>query len=365
VSGKIIAVCTSANKGERKKNVGRANLLPGLGLEGDAHAGFAHRQVSAVLVDRDDVSTLYAGLINDKEFGGIFVSHDSGANWTQMSTGLDGSDVFSLSQAEDGTLLAGTNHGVFLRSRRDAQWRPANTLIVEKLVPPRWTRKGAKPAPPRKVTETSQLRSRVARLDVVPGRWVAATSAGVFVSTDSGRTWRGGPVLGNQDFISVRATSQMIVAATIRNLVVSLDGGTQWYSAALPRFLTAIYGVTVDPKSTIWVATREGAFLSRDNGETWEHVLGGLSPHYVTSIFSDEDGKRLLATAKTGLYESTDGGRSWRLAASGLPLRTLTSGGGRLFATTSFDGIVAEPRGRHAESSAAGSGSGGSFRQRK
>ncbi len=42
----IIAVCTSAKKGERKSNVGEALLLKNLGLENDAHAGFAHRQVS-------------------------------------------------------------------------------------------------------------------------------------------------------------------------------------------------------------------------------------------------------------------------------------------------------------------------------
>ncbi len=42
----IIAVCTSPEKGERKKNVGEGTLLRGKGLESDAHAGFAHRQVS-------------------------------------------------------------------------------------------------------------------------------------------------------------------------------------------------------------------------------------------------------------------------------------------------------------------------------
>lgn len=330
-----------------------------------SNRGFAHRQVSAVLVDRDDVSTLYAGLVNDKEFGGVFVSHDTGAHWMQMSAGLDGSDVFSLQQAEDGTLLAGTNRGVFLRGRRDPAWRPADTLIVEKLVPPRWTRKGAKPAPPRRITETSQLRTRVAQLAVTPGRWLAATSAGIFISTDAGRTWRGGPVLGNQDFITVRATPQTIVAATIRAVVVSLDGGKQWYPAALPQFVTAVHSVTVDANSTIWVATREGAFLSRDKGETFEHVLAGLPPHYVTSIFCDQDGRRLLATSGTGLYQSSDGGRSWRLAASGLPLRGLISAGGRLFATTSFDGIVAEPLGGQAESTAAVPASAGSRQQRK
>ncbi|TWH49479.1 MOSC domain-containing protein [Sporomusa sp. KB1] len=51
MQGKIVAVCTSKNKGERKKNVGEANLLVGLGLEGDAHAGFQHRQVSLLAVE--------------------------------------------------------------------------------------------------------------------------------------------------------------------------------------------------------------------------------------------------------------------------------------------------------------------------
>jgi len=51
MQGKIVAVCTSKNKGERKKNIGQSNLLPGLGLEGDAHAGFQHRQVSLLALE--------------------------------------------------------------------------------------------------------------------------------------------------------------------------------------------------------------------------------------------------------------------------------------------------------------------------
>ena len=51
MNGEIIAVCTSPNKGERKKNVGQGMLLPELGLEGDAHAGFQHRQVSLLALE--------------------------------------------------------------------------------------------------------------------------------------------------------------------------------------------------------------------------------------------------------------------------------------------------------------------------
>lgn len=51
MNGTVVAVCTSKHKGERKTNVGQATLLPGLGLEGDAHAGFQHRQVSLLALE--------------------------------------------------------------------------------------------------------------------------------------------------------------------------------------------------------------------------------------------------------------------------------------------------------------------------
>jgi len=45
-SGRVVAVNTSATKGVIKHNVGEAYLQADLGLIGDAHAGFMHRQVS-------------------------------------------------------------------------------------------------------------------------------------------------------------------------------------------------------------------------------------------------------------------------------------------------------------------------------
>jgi MOSC domain-containing protein YiiM len=44
--GEVVAVCTSEGKGTAKDNVGRAALRVDWGLEGDAHAGPWHRQVS-------------------------------------------------------------------------------------------------------------------------------------------------------------------------------------------------------------------------------------------------------------------------------------------------------------------------------
>lgn len=49
--GKIIAVCISANKGERKTPVESVLLKEGHGVVGDAHAGDWHRQVSLLAIE--------------------------------------------------------------------------------------------------------------------------------------------------------------------------------------------------------------------------------------------------------------------------------------------------------------------------
>ena len=59
-SGRIIAVCTSRVKGTVKKDVGEAKLIEEFGIEGDAHGGFAHRQVS--LIASEDIEIMKAKL---------------------------------------------------------------------------------------------------------------------------------------------------------------------------------------------------------------------------------------------------------------------------------------------------------------
>lgn len=46
MTGRVVAVCVSLSKGERKTPVASAELRPGHGIVGDAHAGDWHRQVS-------------------------------------------------------------------------------------------------------------------------------------------------------------------------------------------------------------------------------------------------------------------------------------------------------------------------------
>jgi len=63
-AGRIIAVCTSPEKGTVKHDAGSAALIEEFGLEGDAHGGFAHRQVSRIASeDIDAMKEKLPGLV--------------------------------------------------------------------------------------------------------------------------------------------------------------------------------------------------------------------------------------------------------------------------------------------------------------
>lgn len=54
MSGSVLAVCISLNKGERKKPVPAVELVQEHGIAGDAHAGDWHRQVSLLAQESID-----------------------------------------------------------------------------------------------------------------------------------------------------------------------------------------------------------------------------------------------------------------------------------------------------------------------
>jgi MOSC domain-containing protein YiiM len=51
MSGRVLAVCTSENKGERKKPVDVVEVKENHGVVGDAHSGEWHRQISLLAIE--------------------------------------------------------------------------------------------------------------------------------------------------------------------------------------------------------------------------------------------------------------------------------------------------------------------------
>ena len=320
--------------------------------------GYTHRYVTSIVADQKDPNTIYVGVVNDREWGGVFYSHDGGEHWLQKSAGLGGKDVFTLKQASNGTLVSGTNHGMYALERNATGWHPINSIVTEK-VSTRTVKKGSKKSQvASKTTTRSVLEAKVSDIEIVGERWMAATSNGLYFSKDQGKSWMGGPVQGEKDFVSINGKGETVVAATRTKVFVSSDNGGTFTQHNLAAYVTNIRGVTVTPDSHIFVASREGAFHSSDSGATWQHVVNGLPDKDITSVSYDGSGKRLLATSlQTGvIFESADSGRSWRRGPdAGYPLRRVNVVRGRFIGATPFDGVIVQPE-NEPHSAAAGAG---------
>ena len=67
--GTVIAVCTSPSKGTQKTNVNEAVFIEDYGIEGDAHAGKWHRQVSLLSYDKIQAFREKGAEVEDGAFG--------------------------------------------------------------------------------------------------------------------------------------------------------------------------------------------------------------------------------------------------------------------------------------------------------
>jgi photosystem II stability/assembly factor-like uncharacterized protein len=285
-----------------------------------ANDGFSQRQITSVVADPSDPSDLYAGVVNDKEFGGVFHAHNG--VWSQMSEGLGGLDIFDLALSGDGQLVAASNRGLFLFDAKARRWQPSRISIAAKpLPPPSSTRgkgqKAAMPKPSRALMAQSIFTGRVRSLALANRRWYAATDAGILYSDNEGVSWSGGAIEEEKSFFSVAAHDQTVAAASVSGVWVSADYAQHWLRQPLPPEVSRVYSVTITQDDEIWLSTREGAFRwirrSSDEG-AWERRLNGLPSREVTSI-REQGALLLVAAAGNTVYVSRDRGQSWKAAA--------------------------------------------------
>jgi photosystem II stability/assembly factor-like uncharacterized protein len=169
-------------------------------------------------------------------------------------------------------------------------------------------------------------------------------------------------------------SSHLVLGGDMLGIGVSSDGGKSW-GGGTGLGSWEIGDLTFDPKSpsTVWAGTMSGPFVSRDGGRTWQskrvgmpEISGGAYSAPIQRILIDpENPARLLAFAGTYrgwsspgspkfgfIWESLDGGESWKEFSSVLPYRNLTwvdadKAWKRLYAVVQKRGVfVSEDRGK-------------------
>jgi len=68
-AGKVLAVCMSKEKGVQKRDVKEATFIENFGIEGDAHGGDWHRQISLLSHEKIDAFRKRGAQVKDGDFG--------------------------------------------------------------------------------------------------------------------------------------------------------------------------------------------------------------------------------------------------------------------------------------------------------
>lgn len=172
---------------------------------------------------------------------------------------------------------------------------------------------------------------------------------GMYRSTDEGETWKkigldaAGQIVkvvvhpNNPDILWVAALGNIFTANQERGVFKSLDGGNSWKKVLFINNNTGAVDIAINPANprvlyaAMWQAERKpwtlidggkngGIFQSKDGGDTWKKLEGGLPTGLLGRIgltVSPANPERIWAQIQAkeeesgGLYRSDDGGKSW------------------------------------------------------
>ncbi|HET7570607.1 MAG TPA: hypothetical protein VFK96_08495 [Gammaproteobacteria bacterium] len=252
------------------------------------------------------------------------------AGWATAVTGVPGSPNVWLFGGADGGVWKTTDDGVTWKSIFDtAGGSSVGALAVA-------------PSDPNVIYMGSGQ---------VATRYDIAAGNGVYKSTDGGKTWHNvglkdtrhiGRILidpKNSDVVLVAALGHVFGPSTRRGVFRTDDGGKTWHRTLYVGKQTGAVDLAFDPThpavvyAAVWqmrmkpwldyfeapIGPKSGVYKSTDEGRTWHRVDNGLpdSPmgRIGLGVARGSDGRIVYAIVQAqddaGVYRSTDGGAHW------------------------------------------------------
>lgn len=227
----------------------------------------------------------------------------SGCAGTTPTESANFGDIHGMAvDPADSTLLhVATHHGLF-EGRNDQGWKRIGDEIIDLMG------FSMNPTDPN-VMFASGHPSSMSRDD-----W----AVGLIRSDDAGRTWRTLSLRNEVDFHAMTvslANPNHVYGWYYRDaqFYSSKDGGTTWTKRPTPS-LPAVYALASSPvdESTVFAGTKTGLYRSTDEGRSWAPWGNGTAGKTVAVIAATRADPNLVwAYAASGPVRTTDGGASW------------------------------------------------------
>ncbi len=269
--------------------------------------GMSHSRVIAMGIDPAYPATVYAGTKGDA----VYKSHDGGQRWASMRSGLDDATIssvvnqFLFDPADAQHIFIATTMGVFETKNGGEQWVKKMDGMKEVLM--------------------------VVTLGMDPTRpsiLYAGTSGGVYKSIDQASHWeKVNNGLVPPDMVKTsRALNvtailvdpyepDVVYAATLAGIYKTTDGGKSWKRIGVSLPDQMIMGMLLDRarRGVIYITGRDGVHRSDDGGTVWKLINRGLATTNVRAIAQSDIDPRVFyaGTNGSGLYRSQDAGETW------------------------------------------------------
>jgi photosystem II stability/assembly factor-like uncharacterized protein len=269
--------------------------------------GMSHSRVIAMAIDPAYPATVYAGTKGDA----VYKSYDGGQRWTSMRSGLDDATISSVVNQlvfdpfDNNHIFIATTMGVFETKSGGGNWTKRMEGMKEVLM--------------------------VVTLDMDPTRpsiLYAGTSGGVYKTSNEGGHWekvnnglvppemvKTSRALNVTSIHVDRFDPETAYAATLAGLYKTTDGGKSWVRIGESLSDQMIIAMILDrtKKGVIYIIGRDGVHRSEDGGMTWKTRNKGLATTNVRSIAQSPTDPDLFyaGTNGSGLYRSRDAGETW------------------------------------------------------
>lgn len=254
---------------------------------------------------------LYLNTIQDGAAGGVFTSADGGAKWTLVANASRVGDNHLHHLAghpSDPDIIFAANQRSFYRSADGGKsWKSLQL-----------------PAQPRGGTVDVSALALMPQ-DGAPGgvQVFLGTLQGLYRGGASGGPWTLVPVTKADKtprVLSISTAGPRIVVRTSSALYLSENSGQTWRPLSLLLPTSVVYDIAVpeDPRHPILLATAKGLFASAEQGQRWARVTRGIDDSTVSAVRYQPGGGGIVWLVRFGeLFVSNDFGTTWRAHPDG------------------------------------------------
>jgi photosystem II stability/assembly factor-like uncharacterized protein len=272
-----------------------------------ANAGFEHRRVVALTLDRENAARLGAVLANAAE--PVVVTDDAGTTWSMLGSGLESGSVRNLFSSPEGWWVAVAAGGLMRLDVASGKWVRAGTLAPDSATP------RTVPAAARSHTKISAppFRAAVNDMAFTDKQWFAATDDGLFASSDAGASWTAVPfslLALPVNSVRVSANGNEIRLVSSHGMIFSSDAGHSWQWHDLPFESYGALRLEIADETTLLATSPAGLYVSHNAGESWKKSQSGLPALPINDVLVRPD-FWAVSVEKAGIYLSRDRGLNW------------------------------------------------------